>query len=91
MLTTMFMQRRKYHMQLGEASLPVGMVKVFFLGDVKAGKSTIKRSLTQVSSYFESDDVVVKDIVAFCIYRKKYVIWFLNAVFNSPTTIMTML
>ena len=58
MLTTISLQRQKYHMQLGEASLPVSMVKVFLIGDVRAGKSTIKRSLTQVSYYFESNAIV---------------------------------
>ena len=44
-----FFQRREYSKLLGEDAGPVEVVKLFLLGDVAAGKTTMKKSLRGVS------------------------------------------
>ena len=43
------MQRREYSQLLGEDAGPVEVVKLFLLGDVAAGKTTMKKALIGVS------------------------------------------
>ena len=45
------MQRQDYHLLLSQATLPVKLVKAFLVGDVMAGKTTIKKALTMVRTY----------------------------------------
>ena len=65
-------KRRKYSEQLGKATYPIDIVKLFILGDSAAGKTTLQQSLIVRSYWHISQVMYFARVVSFAKMCVKY-------------------